>query len=161
MDNAEVTRINKVLRENFGKINDNLPIFRLTWSTKETEYLANVGRIPKYLHDRDRWVLERLCEAPEELLPEHKHTYEPLWVFKHEDGTYQEPNEKAITFLVHTLLYSEAKKLTQSDIDAKQKTEEDKEVDEFVKIMEEEYPVLSAKKDMGEAIFLPGIQWRD
>ena len=161
MDNAEVTRINGFLKENFGRINDNLPIFRLTWSTKETEYLAKVGKVTKYLHDTNRWVLERLCEAPQELLPENKYTYEPLWIFKHEDGTYQEPNEKAIIFLVHTLLYDEAKKLSQSDIDAEQKTVEDKEVDEFIQMMEEEYPVLSARVDNGDAIILPGIPWRN
>ena len=160
MDSAEVTKINGLLKKNFGRISDNLPIFRLTWSTQETEYLVGAGRILKYHQDIDRWILERLCEAPQELLPENKYTYEPLWIFKHEDGTYQEPNEKAIIFLVSTLLYGEAKKLTQSDIDANQKTAEDKEVDEFVQMMEEEYPVLSARRENGEAIILPGIPWR-
>ena len=81
MNNAEVTQINNFLAANFGKIDGRLPVFRLTWSTNETEYLVGVGRIVKYSEDVDRWILERICEAPQEILPEKQYTYEPFWVF--------------------------------------------------------------------------------
>lgn len=154
MDKAEGSRINKMLAANFGQIDGRLPVFRLTWSTNEMEYVAGSGRVKKYPMFADRWVLERLCEAPESVLPEFRHTYEPLWVFQSDDGRYMEPNEKAIVFLVHTLLYREAKRVTQKDLDEKQSAEEKREVEEFIQMMEEEYPVLSSRKELGEVAFL-------
>ena len=156
MNDAEAKRINTFLATNFGKIDGRLPIFRLIWSTNETEYLVGAGRIIKYKHDRDRWILERICEAPQEILPERLYTYEPFWVFKNEDGTYQDPNEKAVIFLVSNFLYREAKKLTNSDLDAMREAGEAKEVEQFMDIMEEEYPVGAALREYGEKITVPG-----
>ena len=158
MNNAEVKQINDHLAINFGKIDGRLPVFRLTWSTNETEYLVGVGRIIKYKNDRNRWILERICESPQEILPENKYTYEPFWVFKHENGTYQEPNEKAVVFLVSNFLYSEAKKLTNSDLEGMREAGEAKEVEQFMDIMEEEYPVTSALRDYGSRVSVQGLR---
>ena len=158
MDQAEVTHINKFLGDNFGKIDGRLPVFRLTWSTFETEYVFGSGRIHKYIEDKNRWILERICEAPLEILPERMYTYEPFWVFKHEDGTYQEPNEKAIVFLVTSFLYSEVKKLTNSDLEEMRLKGEAKEVEVFMDIMEEEYPVTSALREYGERVSVQGLR---
>ena len=151
MERAEVERINTLLATYFGQIDGRLPVFRLTWSTDETEYLAGIGRILKYTQDKNRWILERICEAPD-ILPEQQFTYEPFWVFKHEDGTYQDPNEKAIIFLVSSFLYREVKKLTNSDLEVLREAGEAKEVEDFMTIMEDEYPVTSALRDIGERV---------
>ena len=158
MEIAEVKRINTFLATNFGKIDGRLPVFRLTWSTDEDEYVAGAGRIPKYIHDKDRWILERICESPQDILPENQYTYEPFWVFKHENGMYQEPNEKAIIFLVSNFLYREAKKLTNSDLESIREKEGTKEVEEFMDIMEDFYPVTSALRDYGSRVSVQGLR---
>ena len=47
----------------------------------------------------------------------------PFGFFKNEDGTYQDPNEKAIVFLVSNFLYREVKKSTQADLDVTREKE--------------------------------------
>lgn len=117
----ELALINKKLKELYGAPTDVLPNFRIVWSEHEYEnkfghyddyygsiYLRTyigVRRVKKYQHDPPAYVLERLFPNDTNEIVGAKYTYEPLYVFKGEDGMPLELSWRAIQFIMWTLLY--------------------------------------------------------
>lgn len=130
------------MADNYWKTVDGKPVFRIVWSDDQLEkrigqfhdfygeiYVRTFNGLrevrkypgPEY---RERWVLEKFIPMnnPEvwESLAQGG-VYEPIWVFRGPNGTYQKPTWKAVQFLIGMLL-GEKKKMSQSDIDDQEET---------------------------------------
>lgn len=117
---------NKQLRDRYGFASDNRSIFRIVWSTDQTEirkieytesgiYLVNprIERCKKYPWIEDKWILERLVEVPSmqvEEIPESPLSYEVLWVFQNNQEEKLPPNLDAALFVIDTLYAAMGKK---------------------------------------------------
>lgn len=127
MELAEtIDTINNQLRSIYSiDIASGKPIFRIIWSNDELETRVGTwtdfdasnnpirtvteGRlVPKYIQDKDRYILERLVAVPDQNLDElggAKVSYEPLWVFKNVDsGEYLAPRIDICQFIINTVL---------------------------------------------------------
>lgn len=117
---------NRQLRDRFGFASDNRSIFRIVWSTDQTEirkieytesgiYLVNprIERCKKYPWIVDKWILERLVEVPSmqaEEIPESPLSYEVLWIFQDKNENKLPPNLDAALFIIDTLYAAMGKK---------------------------------------------------
>lgn len=122
----DIATINLQLRTLYSiDIGSNKPIFRVVWSNDELEtrvgewndYDVNKnlirtvtgGRlVPKYLHKKDRYILERLVAVPavnKDELGGKQVSYEPLWVFENADNeSYLPPRIDIAQFIINTML---------------------------------------------------------
>ena len=139
-------------RELGRSVYDNLPNYRVIWSTGVTEKrhgtfndfygkifvrtYQGVREVLKYPNDQDRYVLERLESTagnPELIEP---FSYEPIYVFKDKRGFYLPLNMKVIEIYTRAIKHprsgSEIKAQLEDDI----AEEEKKEVEEFMAILE-------------------------
>lgn len=113
-----VEAINSRLLEYYGSAWNGWPIYRVVWSTDQTEKrltsfteagleLLNpeVREMPKYRQwANDRYILEHLCtigDNPE--LSVEKISYEPLFVFQDKDGFPLPPMWNACKMVVDTV----------------------------------------------------------
>jgi len=119
-------RCNELLSA-FGKdIADDRNIFRLVWSGTLREKrlgtfsdwyghifvreVTEVREILKYPDDQDRWVLEKLVVnlSNPELLD--KMLYEPVWIFRNSDNSFQQWNWRAIEYIIRQIFFPPEKR---------------------------------------------------
>lgn len=109
--------INKRLLTKYGRFSTtDFPRYRLVWSTDQfekrwTKYTKDgfeliqpeVRELPKYRQtDPDRWVVEKCWEVIPEVNPElvEKISFEPLHIFKGDNGEYIQPSYRAVEFVI-------------------------------------------------------------
>ena len=169
---AYIQDMNEKLAKLFGS-QEGHPNFRISWTTDQREkrfgqfeeFLENTDiylrsfeglrEVPKYPFKPDRWVLEKFTDATKNKELAGNYSYEPFWIFEKQDK-YQEPAWKAIVFLVYQYLFATKEKLTQKDIDRRDKEEFDKEVDFLYDYFENESPYLASQFSHGTAVFISG-----
>jgi len=173
---TDIDRINKNLARLYGKLPDNRPIFRVSWTTGQMEnrwgtfaqYLPGtqiyVGEFTgmrvcqKYGWLPDRWVLEKLTTAPRLAFPDHDKllgqdltgSYEAIWSFQTKEGEYQKPIWKGVDFIVRTVLYPEQMgkvHKTPGGLESDRIAEEQKEMDDFDQILD-----LRMRSPIGSAL---------
>jgi len=179
----KLKRMNKYLVDQYGKEIDGSPKFRLSFSSSENpqmewrrghflEWSGNIflreirgiHYVPRYplKQQQDRWVLEKyfLGMMPKELIGITDRSWEPLYFFPREKNSKGEetgkpifPNQKAIDFILHNLLYG--RKRTKADFEAEDAKEQLDEVNHFLDIQEEGPSYLQMLKGFGEAVFAP------
>lgn len=165
-----VKNINKILLDRHGKTPDGFgPLFRLVWSDDQHEnrfgtfkefygkiFIREVTEtrlVPKYPHVKHEWILERWF-PPEiaynrELPDSIRGSYEPVQVFRHENGSSVPVTERIVEEIIWTLFHPKLEGDRRSDLKAQEQIEFDKEV-ELNKLHLEE--VGSASKVFGKAI---------
>lgn len=121
--------INQFLRDTFGiDTDDSEPIFRVVWSEDQREKRLmshsdagiellhpEVREVMKYrsMGVRDSYILERRVLVPDESLKELaglKKSYEPLWVFRSENGQPLRPTISGCQFVIDALYAALGKK---------------------------------------------------
>ena len=156
------------LEATYGRDLDNRPKFRIVWSNDCVEKrfgeftdvsdngiflrtVREVREVRKYPW-LDRWMLEKTVPFREMSIPNpelhitevvYSDGYECIWKFEHTDGTYQEPNWRAIKLLCHWLVTGQ--KHTVSDHE-----EEDRK-----KLLEEQetyFELLGGKPGVSDAL---------
>lgn len=124
----KIDTINKFLREEFGiDTDDSKPIFRVVWSEDQyekrlTKYTDSgvellqpeVRLLPKYKQwIQNLYILERRVLVPEENVKELaglRKSYEPLWVFKSDNGDPIPPSIQGCKFVIDTMYAALGKK---------------------------------------------------
>lgn len=119
--------INKFLRDTYGiDTDDSEPIWRVVWSEdqyelRKTKYTdagielltPEVRKLPKYKqYIQSSYILERRVLVPEmnqEELAGALKSYEPLWVFRHENGDPSRPTIAGCQFIIKTVLAAQGK----------------------------------------------------
>jgi hypothetical protein len=144
MELAEyIETINGVLVDAYGiDTITGQPIWRVVWSNDQYEKRLvdktdsgiilihpEVREVPKYPHNKDRYILERLSLIPIENmkeLPASKVSYEPIWTFMDNQGNYLPPKILAAQFVIDTVHAALGKKslAKYKDPDAGLKTDE-------------------------------------
>lgn len=116
-EDTVITELNRQLRDNYGIDSfTSLAMYRVIWSTGVTEkrktkftdtgielLLPIVRECLKYPHDQDFYILERLTVVPDvnaDDIPEAKLSYEPLWIFRMENGMPIRPTYRACAFCI-------------------------------------------------------------
>ena len=164
---------NKVLKDRFGHDLLGRPHFRVVWSDDQIERRMGtfhefygdifvrsrfgVDDVPKYQkYAEHSWVLERLTWIPrnlnKELVPltDDGATYEPVYVYSTPPGDMAPPPMKALIFTIHC--FRNPQKYTPADFARADKEAEDKEVEDFVEIMDDDLPLLSHGLADGSAV---------
>lgn len=124
----KIATINQFLRDTFGiDTDDSLPMFRVVWSEDQyekrlTKYTdtgiellqPEVRLLPKYKQFiQDSYILERRVLVPEqnqEELAGLKKSYEPLWVFRQDNGDPTPPTIYGCKFIIDTMYAALGKK---------------------------------------------------
>ena len=123
---GNVKEINTWLKEHYGKDLLSRPCFRLVWSEDELEkrighfeeYTGTIytgtfhglREVKKYANPiyKDRYILEKLIFGIDnkEIWGDtvRDGTYEPVWVFRGPDDTFQMPTRKTVAFVLRMLL---------------------------------------------------------
>ncbi len=129
MSLAPVKHINKWLKNQYGADLTGRPFFRIVWSEIETEKrfslydqmlsdhiiyktVKKLKEVKKYANPiySERFILEKLIfgiDNPEIWAdgdPIKNGTYEPIWVFRGPNDTYQVPTLKTVEFVIRMLL---------------------------------------------------------
>jgi len=114
---SEFEAFNQRLIELYGRMDTNLPYFRLVWSDDVYEkrwmthtdegfqlLFPEVREVPKYKGWKsNRYVLEGLQEVQGETDIPAKISYEPIWTFQDRNGEYLIPIWPAIQLILETL----------------------------------------------------------
>lgn len=169
---GEVKRINKQINEKYGLLPDMRPRFRVVWSSDQTEKregmfcdwyghvlirrVYEVREVLKYpfKDDRDRWVLETMIFTPSfDLKDSENGHYEPLYVFKTNDGKYLKPVWKAVDFMLHCLLYGH--KRTVEERFQADRDQFEREIQEIKEYLDDKTPYLADKLKRGSAVTVP------
>ena len=166
MENIKL--INRWLKEKYGSILDGRAKWKLVFSEGQFEkrhatverftpagiYLGTdtgVQVLKKYSYINERWILEELVFIDNnELIRADKSSYEPRWVFENKDGNYQIPNQKAVQFLVESILKK------REELNHEKRNEEDdyQEYDRKKKIARKEnYEILGGDAGISEQLF--------
>lgn len=124
----KIETINEFLKENFGiDTEDSLPIFRIVWSEDQyekrlTEYTDSgikllypeIRLLPKYKQFiQNSYILERRVLVPEQNITELaglKKSYEPLWVFRADNGDPIPPTIAGCKMIIDTVYAAIGKK---------------------------------------------------
>ena len=140
---SEDQKINKWLAIHYGMTIVGQAVYRVIWSTRLTEhrrgrydifsghiYLrteVGVREVLKYPYDQDRWVLEKLVNVDnnDELVT--KTSYEPLYIFKDNDGNHLPLISKAVEFYMHVITNGVKTNRTILEDEAAKKEEEELE----------------------------------
>ena len=173
LSKEQLDLFNRVLTVRFGLLKDGMSLFRLIWTTDQTEVLKGEHdiitesgvwlrreygprRVLKYPLIPDRYALEMFTVAPPEL-PEFPYTYEGVYFFQDKDGNYLEPIELAICYVARRKLLSfNHKPLSEAAIQAVSDEEAQRAEDYFFEVLDNAAPHLPTKMSIGEAVVVPG-----
>ena len=174
---TDIDNLNKTLKERFGHFLDQRPWFRIVWSTEQLEkrigkfsdYYGQIfvreyvgmAEVPKYPGPdyRDRWVLEKLMfvENKELWADTEKGVYEPIWVFRAPGGEYIRPTLKAVEFIMG-MLFNPKQKMSQSDMDAQEELELQRDIQTNYEILQDKYGGdIATSLHQREAIVVPNV----
>ncbi len=161
-----IESLNQRLIDHFGiDTSTGQPIFRIVWADDQTEmrlvatldsgiemlYPA-VREVKKYPFIRHLYLLERLVLVPDinkEELPAVKMSYEPVWVYKSQNGEALPPIWDATKFVIDTLYAALGKKSLRKYMeDEKETSVEGKEQ----KIIEMQQELFGNETDVGDAL---------
>lgn len=172
----QLVSMNKSLKNLFGSTLAGKQIFRLIWSTGQTEkrigefsefygsiFLRTVKglkKVPKYPYVKDRWILERLFPPEVVYTPEIPESvrglYEPVYVFETARGEFLPLNFEVAKTIIGMLL---APKLSSqartSQLKEEGEKKDKKELDYFRDYLHQEGH-LGWQLHTGEAIVNPG-----
>lgn len=111
-----IAEINRLLLRDFGQEYDGRPRWRVVWADDELEkrkvYVTPEGwqllypkveEVKKYLHIKERYVLERLIPVFGETDLTTPYSYEPAWTFEDRFQQYLPPRFDACKFVVETI----------------------------------------------------------
>lgn len=115
-----IQAINERLVRDYGKLDDLMPFWRVSWSEDQFEkrlssytdegfelLFPEVRLLPKYKQwIQNKYILERLTVVPEiqqHEIPSDKITYEPVWVFENNKGEALPPNWSAIQLIIKSV----------------------------------------------------------
>ena len=147
----EQKELNKFL-EKFGFTLDGKQIYRLVWSDSEFEWRKGVFReflgeiflretigikeVRKYNYIHARWILER--NFPPEFVNNSEianpNYYEPIYVFQDRFGSYLEPTEKVLDFLIRAAENNTP--ATESELISNLKEKDEKEIQQIADALE-------------------------
>lgn len=174
----QLDSFNRILSTRFGLMRDGVPLFRLSWTTNQTEVVRGEHdvvtdsgiwlrreygekRVLRYPGVPDRYVLEIFQPAPPEL-PEKPYTYEGIWFFQDKDGNYLEPVELAMCYVAKNYLMLQGNEELTEAVCREMSEEEDKRAEDyFFEVLDNEVPYLPLKMSMGEAVAVPGRESGD
>ena len=171
LSDTELKRLNGVLQQRYGLLKGGLPLFRLVWTTDQTEILdtefevwsgpiyvrteRGPRRRPKYPMIPNRYCVEVFSLAPPEL-PEKPYTYEGTYFFQDKDQNYLEPIEVVVCYIAKSfLLAQDYKPLSEAAVAAMTKEEDEKAEEYFEEFLENETPYTALKLGWGEAVSSP------
>lgn len=174
MENLEI--VNRRLLESFGRGVNELPLYRIVWSTsqmekrygtfiKETEAGIYLGQetcereVPKYSYCPDQWILEWVQPNinNRELLA--KISYEPLWVFWDRYGRSLPYDWDIILILVKNH-QKRVELRTDAMIRSAEQDAMDKEAEENLDRLKGEAQPFHGKLSNHEAIVVPNKEFR-
>jgi len=169
----KLEEVNRRLLENYGRGVAELPLYRIVWSTNQTErrygtfiketpagiYLGNETcerEVPKYPWAPDYWILEWV--QPNVGNPELRAaiSYEPLWIFKDKNNNPLPYDWEIIEILVKAHQTRVAPK-NQAMIDGEEAERKRKESEEYYDQLRGEASPFAGKLNVGarEAIVVP------
>lgn len=166
---SEIDLFNQRLTDSYGKsVEDNLPNYRVVWTTDQTEYrystfedyvpntdiylrtVTETRLVPRYPMYPDMWVLEQLRGNDVHTDLEVKRSYEPLWIFGANNSNPQ-PIWRAISLLIDSRKLVEAYRESPSDIKDKEHKQFEAERLHFKEVMDNDTPWLARQIKDGEA----------
>jgi len=172
----EVDLINAKLREKYGYIDERHPNFRVVWSNDQQEWRKGTFRdfygsvflrevfetrnVSKYLHFKDRWVLEKFFPVKHGTIPELPgitHSYEPLFVFHSASGVYLPPVYYVCEAIINTYLFSERKVRHEIDDEDAYNRELQKEADIIYDYLDDITPDMVSALEHGTAVSMAGL----
>jgi hypothetical protein len=161
MNSPLIEYFNQKLAER-GRSLDGRPIWRISWSTSQREKrlgkfsdfygsiflreVQEVREVPKYWHNPDRWVLERLCFLPpnaaihREIVaqldlditkPTVNGSYEPIYFFQDKQGRELPVTEWALEAVMYSLEFGVKGRVSDSTMREEYIAETDKEAAYF------------------------------
>lgn len=167
---ADLLVINRRLKEYFGSDLTGKQHYRVVWSENLLEkrlgkfsdfygdifvrQQTEVREVPKYGYIKNRHILEKLVHFDRMKVPEliESDSYEPLYVFQDKDGKSLPVNYQVCQKIIHTLLYGEKIKLTDSDLVAEEKKELARESEYFEAELDKPEQIVKVKSYEGSII---------
>lgn len=175
-ETGDIRRINDILKARYGVNLQGKSIFRVVFSTHQTEKrfgvfaeffgkiflreIRGLREVPKYVAIKDRWVLERWMPPTLAYTPEIPATaegsYEPVFVFEAEDGSPLPVAEEVIHKIIYHLFHPQLPGDRASDLKAEEAKEFDREVSQIQEELTEQGRTwIGHRLHSGEAIIKP------
>lgn len=165
-----VAKINELLERDYGKHDNNLPVYRVAWSEDQFEYRYGTYKkftssgiyigeqtgflhVPKYRQWLpEQWVLEQLTPTEGNSELTEKLSYEPLFPFKK-----HEPDYEVCKIVIENILYAmnkrpEPYKPKFEELQTKEAIEA--RVEKLMAILFDQSDDLVNKMSYGEATFI-------
>jgi hypothetical protein len=148
-------RINEMLTRDFGSTPDGRPLFRLVWSDDQFEHrrgtfsdfyglifirtVTEVRQVKKYPLFPHEWVLEKWfgpeIAANQELPDSFQGSYEPVMVFRHENGQSVPVTETIVKHIIWCLFHPKRAADQASDDKHQDKIDFEKEVNHNFEVL--------------------------
>ena len=164
----KIEEVNKKIKELYGRITDDKPIFRVVWSADQYEdrfgeyndfygeiflrTYVGVRRVLKYQEDPPSYVLERLIPNTSEDLPMTKLSYEPLYFFKNGDKVLS-VEWWAVEMVIWTVLYGPKRAAELMNFRREKRNKRYEE--DVLSFMENENPYIPGLLNDGAAVVNP------
>jgi hypothetical protein len=172
---GDLENVNNWLKEKFGKDDLGRAKFRLSWSEDQFEKrrgtfnefagkifvrkFTGIATVPKYPYVKERWILEQYIAFPSvEIVSSENGSYEPVWVFSDKNGDYIRPIQRAVEFILWTLLFGTKDKMTPKGLKDEEQNQIESETKFFQEYLENDRPYLATMLANKEAITVPDME---